>query len=630
MLEYLRDQSKSWVAYIFIGLLIVSFGVWGIADFLGAAPSNQIASVGSVNLAPQDFSRQFQLEKRRFERANSIERMSKAQIRDNKLHETALRNLLDKTAIEEQSRALGLTANDAMVMDYFRGQRGFLDAAGNLDMNQLAAVARENDMTPAAMFAQIKGEMIRQQLINTLVTGLDLPQGMYAALNHVRRERRIVEYLLLDPSGAGEIADPTPAVLEAFYKENGKRFERPETRALTLLRISAVEMAKAETVTEDDIKRVYDNRRSVYVVKEKRRFEQIRFKDEAAAKDGADRLAKGEAFEAVAALQGMKPTEIKIGEAFEGDPSIPADAFKSAANEATPPLKGPFGWVILRATEVTPGSVKTLDEVRTEIRDAIALDKAKTKVIALSNTVEDTLGGGASLEEAAAKAGSGLKTVKIPALTRDGKGAGGEVVDGLPKDEEFLGQIFLGDTLRETSMNSDGEGGYYIARIDEIVPAAIPALATNREAALAAWRDKTLHDRLQAQAAALMAKAKAGQSLKALGDGLGIAPVSAPGLARGMKTELFSESMVEQVFAAKLGGYFSGQVASGKSFIVGRVERVDISNDAVEAQITPFYNESIRQSLAADVSNSFTQAARKIQGVREPDAARFKTLVETN
>lgn len=630
MLEYLRDQSKSWVAYIFIGLLIVSFGVWGIADFLGAAPSNQIASVGAVNLAPQDFSRQFQLEKRRYERANNIERMTKAQIRDSNLHETALRNLLDKTAVEAEARSIGLTASDEMVLDYFRSQRAFQDTAGNLDMNRLAAVARENDMTPAALFATIKSELIRQQMLNTLTTGLDLPQGMYGALNHIRRERRIVEYLLLDPGRAGEIADPTPAVLEKFYKDNAKRFEKPETRALTLLRISAQEMAKAETVSEDDIKRVYENRRSVYVVKEKRRFEQIRFKDEAAAKDGAARLAQGQTFEAVAALQGMQTTSIKIGEAFEGDPSIPADAFKSAANEATPPLNGPFGWVILRATEVTPGSVKTLDEVRNEIREAIALEKAKTKVIALSNTVEDTLGGGASLEEAAAKAGGGLKTVKIPALTRDGKGAGGEVVDGLPKDEEFLGQIFQGDTLRETSMNSDGEGGYYIARIDEIVPATVPPLASNREAALIAWRDQALRDKLQALAVSLVDKAKAGQSLKALGDGLGIAPLSAPGIARGMRNELFSETMVEQVFATKLGGYFSGQVASGKSFIVGRVDRVDISNDAIEAQITPYYNETIRQSVAADVSNAFTKAARDAQGVREPDPARFKALVETN
>jgi peptidyl-prolyl cis-trans isomerase D len=631
MLETLRDATKSWIAYIFIALLIVSFGVWGIADFLGAAPSNQIATVGSARLDPQDFARQFQLEKRRWERANNVERMSKAQIAEAKLHETALRNLIDNQAVELEARSIGLSADDAMVMDYLRGQKAFLDAAGNVDMARVRSIAQDNDMSPAMFFTRIKSDLIREQLMNTLVTGLTLPQGMYGALNHVRRERRIVDYLLLDPSRAGDIADPDQAALEKFYKENAKQFEKPETRAVTLLRISATELAKAETVTEEDIKRVYDQNANVYIVKEKRRFEQIRFKDETAAKNGAERLAAGEAFEAVAVLQGMKPSEIKIGEAAEGDPSIPADAFKAAINTPTAPIKGPFGWVILRATEITtPGSVKTLDEVREELREGIAKEKAKPKVIALSNSIDDTLGGGATLEEAAAKAGNGITAQKIPALTRDGKGANGEVVDGLPKDEEFMGQIFQGDTLRETSMNSDGEGGFYIARIDAITPAATPPLAQNREVALAAWRDKALTDKMKELADKLVARAEKGESLKSIGASLGIAPLNAPGIARGTKNEMFSEAMVDKVFATKLGGHFSGQVASGKSFIVGRVDRVDIHNDPVEAQITPYFNETVRQSLASDVTSAFMRVARERQGVTEPDAARWKLLLETN
>jgi peptidyl-prolyl cis-trans isomerase D len=630
MLETLREGSKSWIAYLLIGLLIVSFGIWGVSDFLGAAPSNQIASVGSVRLTPQDFSRQFQFEKRRLERQNDGQRLSKAQIRDSKLHETALRSLIDNKAVEQLARKIGLTASDAMVLDYFRAQRGMTDTAGNVDMNKIADIARDNDMTPAMMFDQIKSDLIREQVMNTLMTGLQLPPGMYGALNHVRRERRVVDYLLLDPTRAGDIRDPNEADLAKFYAANAPQFEKPETRAFSLLRISAVEMAKRETVSEDDIKRVYENRRSVYVVKEKRQFDQIRFKDEAAAKDGEARLARGESFESVAALQGMKPADIKIGEAAEGDPSIPAEAFKSAANVATPALKGAFGWSILRATEITPGSTKTLDDVRGEIQEALALEKAKTKVLDLSNKVEDTLGGGASLEEAAAKAGGNLAVVKIAAMTREGKGAAGEVIDGLPKDEEFIGQIFQGDTLRETSMNSDGEGGYYIARIDAITPAAVPPLAQNRDAALAAWRDKALRDKLKALADSIIERGKKGESLKAIGASLGMAPLNAPGIARGASSELFSKALVEQIYEAKLGGFVSGQVPTGKSFVVGRVDRVDINNDPTEAQITPYFNESVRQSLASDVATAFTRFAREDQGVTEPDAARWKALVETN
>lgn len=630
MLDSLRNASKSWVAYILIGLLIVSFGIWGIQDFLSAAPPNQVAKVGPVTISPQDFSRQFRLEKARLERQAEGKRLTKAQVRDAKLHESAMRNLIDETAVTLKARAIGLTASEEMVMDYFRSQRGLTDTAGNLDLNRLAAIARDNDMTPAMLFERVKGDLVRDQMLNTLMTGLTLPQGLYAALNHVRRERRVVEYLLLDPTRAGEIKDPDQATLEKFYKDNAKQFEKPETRAVTLLRISVQDMAKAETVTDDEIQKVYDNRRSIYVVKEKRRFEQIRFKDEAAAKDGAERLARGEAFDAVALLQGMKPGDIKIGEAAEGDPSIPADAFKVAVNAATPPLKGPFGWVILRATDITtPASVKTLDEVREELRTEIAQAKAKPKVLSISNDVDDTLGGGATLEEAAKKAAP-MVLRTIPAMTRDLKGADGEVIDGLPKDEEFAAQLFATESGRETSLNADGEGGFYIARVDSVAPAAVPPLASNRDAALKAWQTQAIEAKLKALANSIVDRAKKGESLRKIGDSLGLAPLNAPGIGRGMTSELFSETMVEKIFTSKLGGYVSGQVARGMSYIVGRIDRVDVNSDPSEAQITPFFNERVRQSLAADVSAVFTKAARDAEGVTEPDETRWKTLIETN
>jgi peptidyl-prolyl cis-trans isomerase D len=629
MLDSLRGASKSWVAYILIGLLIVSFGIWGIQDFLGAAPPNQVATVGPVTLGPDDFSRQFRLEKNRLERQNEGKRLSKAQVREAKLHESAMRNLIDETALTLQARSIGLTADDSMVMDYFKGQKGVTDLAGNVDVNRLAMVARENDMTPAMMFERVKSDLIRDQMFNTLMTGLSLPNGMVAALNHVRRERRVVEYLLLDPTRAGVIADPDQAALEKFYKENAKQFEKPETRAVTMLHLSVAELAKGETIPEEEIKRIYDARKSVYVIKEKRRFDQIRFKDEAAAKDGADRLARGESFESVATLQGMTAAEIKIGEATEGDPSIPADAFKIPALAASAPLKGPFGWVILRATEVTPGSTKTIDDVREEIREALTRDKAKRRVLDISNEVDDALGSGATLEEAAKKAAP-LTLRVIASLTRDLKSGSGEVIDGLPKDEEFAQQIFLTESGRETSMNSDGDGGYYIARIDGVTPAAVPALANNREAALAAWQTDALGKKLKSLADSIVERAKKGESMAKIGDSLGLAPLSAPGIGRGMSNEIFSEALVEQIFTAKLGGQISGQVSKGRSYVVGRVDRIDINSDPSEIQITPIFNERLRQSLASDISSAFIQAARTAKGVTEPDEARWKTLIETN
>ncbi|MCX7345341.1 MAG: SurA N-terminal domain-containing protein, partial [Alphaproteobacteria bacterium] len=59
MLDTLRNSAKSWVAKILIGLLAVSFAVWGIADVFRGFDAGFLAKVGKVEITSQEFSRAY-------------------------------------------------------------------------------------------------------------------------------------------------------------------------------------------------------------------------------------------------------------------------------------------------------------------------------------------------------------------------------------------------------------------------------------------------------------------------------------------------------------------------------------------------------------------------------------------
>ena len=193
-----------------------------------------------------------------------------------------------------------------------------------------------------------------------------------------------------------------------------------------------------------------------------------------------------------------------------------------------------------------------------------------------------------------------------------------------------MSQIFSTEAGRETTLNSDGEGGYYLARIDKVTASTVPNLETIRDQVLGAWRDEQLAQKLRTLAEGLAARGRKGEPMKALGDGLGMAPLTGPGLQRGEENEVFSKEVTDGLFAAKPDGYVVGPVGAGKSFIVARLVRIDIANDAREAQLTPMFVERIRQSLASDIADGFTKAARNEQGVREPNEAKWKLIVDQN
>ena len=136
------------------------------------------------------------------------------------------------------------------------------------------------------------------------------------------------------------------------------------------------------------------------------------------------KLAAGERFEVVAKAAGASADDIKYGEVSKGDTTVPAAVFDLPVMKASDALKNAFGnWVIVRSTSMTPGTLKTLEQAHEEIRKAIADSKAKEELFELTNSLEDALGGGATLEEAAKKLNLQVHTAEITSAGQDASGA---------------------------------------------------------------------------------------------------------------------------------------------------------------------------------------------------------------
>ena len=50
MLQTLRAASKSWVASVVIGVLVLAFALWGVADIFRGGGDTVVASVGGTDI----------------------------------------------------------------------------------------------------------------------------------------------------------------------------------------------------------------------------------------------------------------------------------------------------------------------------------------------------------------------------------------------------------------------------------------------------------------------------------------------------------------------------------------------------------------------------------------------------
>ncbi len=610
MLESLRNWSKGWVAAILILLLVGSFGIWGVQDWMNVTTTTKIATVGGTDITPERFQQEFTNYIAKFARETKQE-LSTAQAKALNFDRVALDELLTREALLAKAKTMGLSVTNEQIVDVLRANIG--DGRGGVDTNRLQMILQQGQFSEAQFYEMIRSDLLRSQMLRSITSGTTLPPGLERALHKYRLERRVMEYVVIDAARAGTIGDPAEAALKKYYEKHAAaRYSAPEYRGFSYVAIKPADVAAGVVVTEEEIKAAYERAKRFFETPEKRKLEQIKFKSEAAAKAAKAKLDAGQTFEAVAQAEGFKLEDIKLGDVSKTDTTIPPAAFELALNKVSEPVKGPFGWVIVRVLGITPGTVKTLDEAREEIRKRFVEDRSKDLLSALTNKFEEAVGEGKTIEEAATL--TKVAAVKVAAVDAGGKDAAGQPVAGLPAGD-FLGQVFAADTGADSDIGEATDGARYMFRVDKVTPGAKKPFDQVRAQVLADWRAEELENKLIKIADDLAKKGDAGQSMASIASSLGMSVLKTDPMDRNPRHPVFGPDAVSAAGDVKVGGFFSGSVATGVGRVVGRVASVEFVPEADDDPARQQSAAMLRQVFAEDYVDQFTKAVRGEVGV---------------
>src|SRR4051794_9722198 len=68
MLDQLRQGAQGWISKLLMGLLVLSFAIWGIGGFQGYH-ADQLAKVGSTSVSMREFGRYYEQAQRNSQRS---------------------------------------------------------------------------------------------------------------------------------------------------------------------------------------------------------------------------------------------------------------------------------------------------------------------------------------------------------------------------------------------------------------------------------------------------------------------------------------------------------------------------------------------------------------------------------
>jgi peptidyl-prolyl cis-trans isomerase D len=615
MIQWMHALSKSWVATLLMGGLTLSFVVWGIADVFTGASSSAVASVGGTDITVQDFQRGY----RNIQRSQSQQmgtEITPEMAQKMGLPQMTLQQMIASTAANNEAQRLGLTVSDTQVAQYVRAMAPFRGALGTFDRPTFMQAIANAGYTEEQFLTEIRQELTRDQLTQALESNFMVPVAYAQALFSYINEKRAVEYVVMTPAMAGELPIPSDQTLISYQKRHPDKYSTPEYRDADFAVISPADVMDKVQVTDKQIADEYEAKKSTYVIPEKRDVQQIEFKTEKEAADARASIAKGMTFEELATRRGLKPEQTSLGSLAITD--LP-DAERAKAifalpvNEVSQPMKTGFGgWALARTTKITPGTNKTLDEVKDELRKDLTSRMAGDKLVDAVNAFTDAKSTGATLKEAAQKAG--MKLGHLPSIDATGKKPDGTAAE-VPADPEFLPTLFKAEVGEDSDPFATKQGAYFVVHVNGVTPPKLKPLDQVRAQVIADWTNEQRSSLLANKARQLSERAAKEKSLDGIAKELKVSVQKSPALGRDTNDAQFSSLTIQKIFTTPAGGIDFGPQADG-NFLIFRI--TGIAHPAINPRDPGFMSgvQRVSQTMAQDFSIDMNNAARARQGVK--------------
>jgi peptidyl-prolyl cis-trans isomerase D len=569
MLERMRAATQGVIGRaimtIVLGLIVVSFAVWGIGDVFRGFGSNKIASVGGATIAPEEFRSAYLTMMQQYQRQMKTA-LTNAQAHAMGLDAQTLSRLIADKALDVQAHSLGLALSDESIADSVRDDPRLKDGSGAFSRDRFEQVLRDAGLSERGFIAEQRNTELRQQIAVSLFNGVAAPKALVETLARFDAQSRGVDYLVLPPAAAGEIAPPTPEALQSFFNDRKAGYRAPEYRAVNVVAVTPATLAKPEEVSDEDARALYEKvKDTTFGAPEKRKLQQIVFKTDAEADEALAKIKAGASFDDIAKARNLTDKDIDLGEVTRAsvfDKAVADAGFALAVGAVSDVVKGQFGPALVRVTEITPANLKPFDAVAGQLKQQIAVDRAANDALNVHDKIEDARVSGKSLGEAAKTVG--LEERAIGAIDASGHDKNGAAIEGLVEEAALLRAIFASDVGVDDQPLATKDRGFVWFEVTKVEPPRDRSLDEVKDQVVKQWQDDQVAKALSAKAADMVQKLNGGATLASVADAEKLEVKAATDIHRRGASGGLDEPVVAAIFNTPPEGAGSAATPQGR------------------------------------------------------------------
>ncbi len=394
MLQSIRDRAQGIIIWTIVGLIIITFALFGLSSYLSGSAKAIVATVNGVEISETELLREYQNAQQRLQQmlgANYRADLFNEQL----MKEQVLEGLIQRELINQQLDAEKFHVAPQQVVATLQKMPAFLDANGEFSPENYRRVLAVQGM-PAELFEmQLARDIANEQLRNGIVRTTFITEAEEQRYQSLQEQQRKIGYLRIPQQRYLAEIKISEEEITAYYQQHPDEFSTPEEVSVDYIELSLVDLAKQVDVSDAEVRDFYDQHQENYISQqEQRKVRHILINVDADVDDQtarkkieaiATRLKNGEDFAAIAKAESQDPGSASQG----GDlgfitPGLMDKAFEQAAfqlgkDELSLPIRTRFGYHLIEVTDIKPAKLQAFDEVKAQIRKDLQTQQAEQR-----------------------------------------------------------------------------------------------------------------------------------------------------------------------------------------------------------------------------------------------------------
>lgn len=449
MLQNIRDNAQGMVAKIVIGIIVISFALFGVQSLIsGGKP--YVATVNGEEILPSELNQAIVTERNR--RTNMMgDNIDRALLEEKVLRKVALEQLIQQHLLLQVAREAKVDVSDSFVDQTIISTPQFQER-GTFSSQVFQNILRSNGLTPSYYKQLLRTDLIIGQLSNGMTASDFVTAKELDNIAQIVGQKRSFKYLMLPKESVSAKVNISDTDIQQYFDDNATQFQTEDQVKLEYIDIKQEDYFKP--VAEEAVRAAYEQELADLALPEQRRAAHIlieikggRDKDQALAlaKDIKAKIDGGEDFGSLAKKfsddKGSSDTDGDLG--FTTGDSFPKEfekaLFALSPGATSAPVLTDAGYHLIRATEISAAEVPSFEDRRPVIEQRMKLDAAEPEFVAAVEELRDLVFNSEGLKGPAKELG--LTVASSGWISR--KSAKGLFADSRVLDAAFSDEVLM-------------------------------------------------------------------------------------------------------------------------------------------------------------------------------------------